>query len=98
MYFINCYVLFNEGSPKHVFTRRSWNSEEQKEAQDLFSKHIANKRLPSTKECQTSVAKNSTLQNRTPMQLKLWVNNQIKKNQNVHMTPLLSNKSTFVHV
>lgn len=49
----------------------------------LFSKCLANNVLPSLRKCADVIADNEILQNRTPQQLKAFINNEMKRTKRV---------------
>ncbi|KAG5886648.1 hypothetical protein JTB14_001010 [Gonioctena quinquepunctata] len=60
--------------------RSPWSSFEKSVAVKYLSNYIEKGILPSMGICREIIENNSVLKNRTPIQLKLFVNNRIKKN------------------
>ncbi|KAJ8928012.1 hypothetical protein NQ314_019478 [Rhamnusium bicolor] len=77
-------MLNLETSPTGSVKRRSWDDAEISTALKLFSKCIENQTLPTVAQCQDAVIEEITLQKRSPMQLKFWVHNRIKRNEKSH--------------
>ncbi|KAG5890674.1 hypothetical protein JTB14_011640 [Gonioctena quinquepunctata] len=66
-------------SPHGKISRRSWNTPERTLVEDVFKEHIHINEIPSLMECKMAIKSSSTLESRTPTQLRAWVANQIKK-------------------
>lgn len=59
--------------------RRSWSTPEKKIVDDEFSSYFENKTLPSLECIHEVIIKNPGLQNRSPLQVKAYLSNNIQK-------------------
>lgn len=66
-------------SPKGYVKRKSWTTSEKKLVTEAFKTHLENHTLPSTHACQNIIEANTELQNRSPLQIKSFLSNQIQK-------------------
>lgn len=76
-------MIYFSVSPTGRVKRVSWTEEEKKVAQDLFASHIEKGSLPSTSDCFDTIKENPVLKNRSPLQLKSWISNQLTKKKTI---------------
>lgn len=79
-------------------SRKSWNMDEVKIARKIFGEHITLKEIPSLPECVIAIKQHSCLQQRSPTQLKAWVNNQIIKGKTKTREAKTNRKGLYAHV
>lgn len=64
---------------KRPIVRRTWSTPEKAAAKRHMRRFVDNRKLPSVKQCESIVKTDIALKTRTALQLRLWVNNQIRK-------------------
>lgn len=74
-------------STKRRIKRTSWNTEERETANDFFKEELSCNILPTTQKCIDAINSFEALKNRTPRQLKSWLQNQINGNILKRTTP-----------
>ncbi|XP_059217920.1 uncharacterized protein LOC131995725 isoform X2 [Stomoxys calcitrans] len=77
----NCvaFLLNKSASPFGKTTHRSWKDDEKAAALAAFGDPLLLHQLPSNSECLSAINKCPALSERTPQQLKTWIDNQRRK-------------------
>ncbi|KAF5275540.1 hypothetical protein FQR65_LT16598 [Abscondita terminalis] len=82
-------------SPKGHIQRRSWTTTEINVMQKEFEHYISSKTLPSIQYCSRIKNKYEVLQQRSPVQMKTWIDNQARKeNRKEERKQILKSKIT----
>lgn len=70
--------------------RRSWTPNEKSTVFRVFKQTLSTGKLPSLNKCQEAILFNKELQDRSPVQLKTWLHNQLKKNHDIPVAGILA--------
>lgn len=68
-------------SPKGYVKRRSWTTPERNLVNEVFKTYLESQTLPSTNVCKNVIDNNSELKDRSPLQVKSFLSNQLQKNK-----------------